>query len=370
MKLRALVFSLAVALASAGCSGSSSSSSSSTSSTGTTTTGTTASSGSTGASTTTTTGSASGSSGSPTTASSSTSGSSGASSTGGSTSGSTGTSYCDGFAADNAAGDAVLVQTYAFHHALRRCINQIADGGTLPQLGGVWDLDINDNSPYATALFPAACEDLGLTPTTRDGGFGNGFDGGPGVDGGTTSDDGGAAIDAGPPTIPSGALTVAQAVTGQGSAVTFYGVVTAVSAWAINPDGGKGTSGQLYVQDAVADGGVPAPNSGISAYFDDVDLAGVQDNVPSRGDLIALTNMNWSPYHGQNQFAATPATTIVDVGQVGVPPAVVLTATDLSSDGGSAASQPYRGMRVITSDGPYTTESTCPAGVTYTPSGG
>ena len=80
----------------------------------------------------------------------------------------------------------------------------------------------------------------------------------------------------------------------------MYGVVTAIEPWVVTP---TAKSGQLYLQD-IPDG-TPAPKSGILVYMSSKEVA-TFGAIPARGDVVEITNLNWSPYLGQNRVPCPP----------------------------------------------------------------
>ncbi|MHB1845820.1 MAG: hypothetical protein ACYCWW_13415 [Deltaproteobacteria bacterium] len=286
---------------------------------------------------------------------------------GGTTTTGGGKTYCDGFAADTDAGAQVYVQTYAFGKSLTSCgslvldASKVTDGMTFATIGGVFDIDSSDNgtgasAPGDPAIFPTACDDMGVGTFTAAGDGGMDF------------------------TAPTGSSTIAAAVAAGASTTSIYGVVTGVYGWsctapATGCSGTKAASGTLYLQDAVAAGGTPAANSGISLYMKEGGKASVNINygtVPARGDVVEVTNLSFGAYKGQTQFTATTSTQVTKIGTAPLPPPVAVNASDV---GPSSTTATYRGMRVTVNGGPFTVagsggSSTCPAPLTYTSASG
>jgi hypothetical protein len=284
--------------------------------------------------------------------------------TGASTSGSSGTTsgttiYCNGLELTDSSAATIFMATYPKSDDIRvNCDHAFdpyeIDAGSgssatyfqLAELAGV--LDRNTNAPQGTlySVWPAGCDDL---------------DAGPGPTGGTVVVDGGTTIAA---TLVAG---------NSGSATTFagpiYGVVTFVTAPYTSDTGAH--SGSMWIQDPVAAGSTPAPNSGVEVYFPSESAndagatqAGLYPPISVvRGDVVAFTNLKWDPYAAktdiggaaQNELEFVATATMSLVGQGTLPPPVPLTGAELTADGGM-----FMGMRVVQTDGPDTVTNTCP----------
>ncbi len=298
-------------------------------------------------------------------------GTTGSSSSSGGTTGGGAITYCDGFGVQDSSAAQMVVETYSFSGALKTggCYNTMvgyekdaggfvgwSDNTTIQNVGGIYDINLSDNYTEGTGsqavsqapavIFPGGCDDMGLGSGT------NGIAG----DGGMNF------------TAPSGASTVAEAVT-QGSSfsagATVWGVVTAIYPWT---GGSTPKSGSFYIQDVVTDGGMPAPASGIAVY---VNKANVGTMVPpSRGDVVTLSGFTWSPYDGhnskatppepgftnkQNQLASTASSAVIVIGTAPLPAPVPLPATQLSP---TQSTSQYFGMRVTATGAPFTVKGT------------
>jgi hypothetical protein len=244
--------------------------------------------------------------------------------------------FCDGLGLASITGNAVLLETYLFlDEQSNGCYSQVqaeSSGSQLNSVGGIYDEDVSDNQVYfQAAIFPAACDDLGLGSYT--GPVGSSY------------------------SAPAGAYTVASAY-GQAGTRNIYGVVTAVAPWSTT------YSGTLYLQDPATSS--PAPMSGVAVYFPKADAASF-GTPPVRGDVVEVTNATWSPYNGQAQFAAGTTTTVAVIGSAPLPVPVVVGSADVGPV--SSAAQQYMGMRVTVSDAPFTVTGgpnagNCPNGLT------
>jgi hypothetical protein len=233
----------------------------------------------------------------------------------------------------------VLLETFVFDAQLTAdgcdtTLTAETSGSELTSVGGIYDVDSNDNgaTPPSDAIFPAGCDDLGLSTFVPPSGS--------------------------PYTPPTGASTIAAAY-GQTGTLSIYGVVTAIKPWTSTP---TLYSGQLYLQDPTT--GTPAPKSGALVYLTKT-YAATYGTAPVRGDVVEITNVAWSPYNGQNQFAAGVSTVVTILGTSPLPPAVSLGSTDVGPTA-TANGQQYWGMRVSVNDGPFTvtgsgTSGNCPA---------
>jgi hypothetical protein len=261
-------------------------------------------------------------------------GSTGGSSTGG---GSTGTTYCDGLQLTSGTNNTVLLETYLFAGQLTTdgCAPTLAvdaDGSDLQTVGGIYDVDTNDNgaATASDAIFPAGCDDLGLSTFVPPSGA--------------------------PYTPPTGASTIAAAYApATPTAVSIYGVVTAIRPWVATPTA-KG--GQLYLQDPTS--GTPAPKSGVLVYFP-VGGAATYGTAPVRGDVIEVTAVTWSPYKGQNQFAAATTAVVTILGTSPLPAPVSLGSVDVGPTA-TTNGQQYWGMRVTVNDGSFSVTGSGPSG--------
>ncbi|MHB8417912.1 MAG: single stranded DNA-binding domain-containing protein [Myxococcales bacterium] len=262
---------------------------------------------------------------------------------GGSSGGSGGTTYCDGVQITNGSGtaDDLLLYPIAGDVNPSACSALVkseddagnpifAFAGTLTQAGGIWDSDAFASG--VNGLYPGGCDDVGvgLPPA------------------GNT-----------PFTPPASALTVQQAVAaatdgGASASYALYGIVTFVAPWA------AGGSGSFYLQDP-ASGGSPAPYSGIDIY---VPKGAGPATVPSRGEVVEVTDVSWSPYNGVNEFAfaSDGGSSLNSLGQATLPPPVAATAAQLAPS--STALDQYKGMRVIDAES-FTVGSSCPAALQY-----
>jgi hypothetical protein len=210
-----------------------------------------------------------------------------------------------------------------------------ASTGTFSQVAGIWDAYAYASTEPFNGVYPGGCDDLGI---------------GTGPDGGVFA-------------VPDGGTTVAEAVASaqasgaDGGSFNFYGVVTYVSPWS------DSTSGSLYVQDPVASGGQPAPYSGINLY---VTSGGgnLPATAPSRGDVVLLSGVLWSPYKGINEFELDYGSTLTTLGRSPLPPPVVVTGSQLAAT--STALDKWKGMRVLDAES-FTISSNCPASMQYSP---
>jgi hypothetical protein len=250
--------------------------------------------------------------------------------------------YCDGFACNDPSQNQILVDTAIFYEALLGggCIDELqTDGGSYPTVGGIWDTDIDDDGSLTpvSAIFPGGCDDMGLGPY-------------PGVGVG----DGGINF-----TPPGGAVNVATAVATQGTNMSVYGVITALYGWTVTP----AKSGLIYLQDPVASGAAPA-GSGVAVYAKDTFVATLGTTVPPRGSVVELTGLDWKPFQGQNELAITSGSTVTILGNARLPPPVPLPASELGPSG-ATASNPYKGMRVVSQSSSCAVVNACPLDLQY-----
>ncbi|HUB08420.1 MAG TPA: hypothetical protein VMB50_15540 [Myxococcales bacterium] len=271
-------------------------------------------------------------------------GTSGGGSSGG-TGGSTGgASYCDGMQVTNTAGASAYLLLYPLAQDVASSCSALvtsvddagnptfAFAGTLSQAGGIWDTYLYGSGTPIDGLYPGGCDDVGV---------------GSGPAGGTfTPPDAGTTVHA----------AVAAGLAGADGGLTFYGVVTFVSPWAAE------SSGSFYVQDPVQAGESPQPGSGIDVY---VDSAAGGPPVPSRGDVVVLGGVTWSPYDGLNEFEFQSTSSLAILGKAPLPPPVAATAAQLAP--GSTALDAYKGMRVVDAES-FIVGSGCPPALQYTPS--
>lgn len=233
----------------------------------------------------------------------------------------------------------MLLETFVFDAQLTTdgCATTL-DGETsgleLTSVGGIYDLDTHDNgaTPSSNVIFPAGCDDLGLSTFVPPAGT--------------------------PYTAPAGASTIAAAY-GQTGTLSIYGVVTAINPWESTP---TLYSGEVYLQDPAS--GTPAPKSGALVYFNKVNAA-TYGTPPVRGDVVEVTNVTWSPYDGQNEFAAGATSVVTILGTSPLPAAISLGSADLGPTA-TTNGQQYWGMRVSVNDGPFSVtgssaSGTCPA---------
>jgi len=286
-------------------------------------------------------GNSSSSSGSVSSNSSGSSSGLGTSSSGSSSSGAVATTYCDGLGLTSSEGNTVLLETYVFGTQLETdgCSTTLAadgDGAQLQTLGGIYDLDPHDNDATAPAdaLFPAGCDDLGLSTFTPP--SGTPFT-----------------------TPPTGASTIAAAFGQDAGVVSLFGVVTAIEPWASTP---TAYNGSVYLQDLAV--GTPPPQSGVLVFFPKADAA-TYGTAPVRGDVVEVSNVTWSPYKGQSEFTAGATSVVTLLGTASLPSPVSLSSTDVGPTA-TANSLQYLGMRVVVSDSPFTvsgssTSGDCPA---------
>jgi hypothetical protein len=276
----------------------------------------------------------------------------GSSSGGGSSTGAPPVTYCDGLGASDGSGDTVYLQYYDFTTELTTegCAGTVAgwaDGTALSAVGGIYAIDSDDNDAAtpAPALYLGTCSDVALP---------------------------GSPSPALAYTAPaSGFTTVAQAVSSE-VGTGFWGVVTAVKPWVA---GSK--SGLLFVQDPVASGGTPAPGSGIEVYLPEGGTAAVNmayGTVPSLGSVVTITNATWSPYKGANQLSASATTVVSVIGTSPLPPAVPLSAAQVSATS-TVSPANYEDMRVTVTGASFTAQGTsasgdCPADVSDTVTSG
>ena len=299
-------------------------SSSSGGTTGTVSSGTTsASSGTTGASSTT--------SGAGTT-----SGAATTSGSAGTTSGST--PYCNGVELQSSAMTDLYVATYPKADELGefcdKAFDALSDAGVFPAMGGILDNNSYSTQSGLLTFFPAGCDDLGQ-------------DAGPTIVG--------TAI-----TPPTGASTIAAARAGQLDGGTVWGIVTYAASPYYSSSKGKSYDGTLYLED-MPDAGGPLPLSGIAIYIDDqytddAGTVGYPDSGLVRGDVVAISGLEWSPYGSadtQDQLAYTANSVVTVLGTQPLPAAVSLSATQIGNGGGAQ----YVGMRVTQSD---TVTNACP----------
>lgn len=271
------------------------------------------------------------------------------SSAGGSTGGSGGlpdagtTTYCDGVELQNGGGAGVYLVLYPLALDVQDGCSSLvtavdggvtfASTGTFSQLGGVWDAYAYSSTEPFNGLYPGGCDDLGI---------GSGPDGGVFV-------------------APDGGSTVAEAVASakisgaDGGSFSFYGVVTYVSPWS------NSTSGSLYLQDPVPSGSQPAPYSGINLYITSGG-GNLPAIVPSRGDVVLLHAVLWSPYKGINEFELDYGSTLTTIGRSPLPPPVAVTASQLAAT--STELDQWKGMRVVDVES-FTIQSNCPAAMQY-----
>ncbi len=323
---RKLAGILAAAALSAACSGGNG---------GTSTTGTGTTSGS-GSTTGGTSGTTSGTTATTTTANSTTSSST------------TSSGYCNGIQLSDSASTAVYLATYPKSDEIRVNCDKYIDGyldagAVLNSLAGILDRNTYVNTGTLYTVWPAGCDDVDAGPA--------------GLIGGSV--------------VPDGGTSVATAIAGAADvAGPLYGIITYINSPYSNATGGH--SGTAWIQDLVPAGATPAPGSGVSIYFPKGsanDAGGTGAGLYpatgiSRGDVVAFTNLKWSPYVPttnttglpQRQFEYQSSSTVTVIGQGTLPPAVPLSGADLQ-DAGAA----WMGMRIVQTTNPDTVVNSCPA---------
>ena len=272
---------------------------------------------------------------------------SGSGSTGGSSGGSSGSSgngfmYCNGSLLSNAGGT-FLVGTYPKSDDVRTgcptAFGGLVDAGTVfAAVSGILDVDSygDAGSSSVYAIFPAGCDDLGAgsAPALTD-----------------------------THTVPDGgAVSVAAAISGGATVPLMWGEITFIDAPYTGMTGAH--AGSAYIQDLSG-----ASNSGVSIYFPkgSAPPMGGGGAAPGavgypaaglhRGDVVALTNMKWSPYLGQVQFEFQATSAVFPNGTAPLPAAVTLTDSEIGV--GVTPAPANIGMRVTVA-GPATVADTCP----------
>jgi hypothetical protein len=255
--------------------------------------------------------------------------------------------YCNGSQVQTAACANVYVAIYPESSDIRAgcdsTFDSLSDAGTaLPALGGILDTSSYSSQAGLLTVFPSGCEDLGIGSAP--------------------------VISATAFTPPTGATTVAAVRTAQ-AVTTVYGIVTYVDAPFYNTTTMASEDALLYLQDQPGASGT-APLSGISVYIDDMwttstGTNGYPDGGVTRGDVVSISGLTWSPYDGQDQLAWGSSAELTVLGTQPLPTAVSLSSSDIAGTKG----QQYLGMRITQSDAPDKVVSGCPA-VLYQTTGG
>ena len=216
-------------------------------------------------------------------------------------------------------------------------IESLLDGGStsLSTLGGILDNNTDSTQAGLLTVDPAGCDDLGVTS--------------PPIISTTSYDP------------PSGGFDVEDARANALDGGTVYGIVTWISSPFYSASTAKGHSGTLYLQDDSLD-----PQSGIAVYIGGSfatanGITGYPDSGLARGDVVAISNLYWSPYAGtaavdtQDQLAYTASSTVTVLATEALPDPITVDAADIASGN----EQSYVGMRVTVQNTPLTVINAC-----------